>query len=46
MKMSAEKYIAVLDVGTTTVKCFIFDQNAQVRGQKAATVSLLYGSLL
>ena len=26
------KYVAALDVGTTTIRCHVFDQNAQIKG--------------
>ena len=41
MSGDGEKYVAALDVGTTKLKCIIFDQNMNVRGEEAALVSFL-----
>lgn len=43
--MSAEalhQYVAALDVGTTTIRCFIYDRNVQIRGSATEQVELLY----
>lgn len=39
-EVRAEKYIAALDVGTTTIRCHIFDQNAQIKGTATDQVNL------
>lgn len=39
---SEEKFIAALDIGTTTIRCIIFDQSLQVRGSAHDEVQLLY----
>lgn len=36
------KYIAALDIGTTTIRCIIFDKSLQVRGSAHDEVQLLY----
>lgn len=38
----AGQFVAALDVGTTTIRCIIFDQHLQVRGSAHAEVELLY----
>lgn len=35
-----ERYVAALDVGTTTIRCQIIDSKAQVVGASSAKVSL------
>ncbi|XP_071518748.1 glycerol kinase 5 isoform X2 [Panulirus ornatus] len=37
-------YIASLDLGTTTLRCFIYDKNARVCGKAEEKVTLLYPS--
>ncbi|TRY74858.1 hypothetical protein TCAL_11213 [Tigriopus californicus] len=39
---TARKSVLVLDVGTTTVKAFIFDGTAQVLGQASVKLNLVY----
>lgn len=34
------KYIAALDVGTTTVRCFIYDNNVQIVGKASDKVNI------
>lgn len=29
---SDEKYIAALDIGTTSVRCYVYDSKVQIRG--------------
>lgn len=36
------KFIAALDVGTTTIRCIIFDESLQVKGAAHDEVQLLY----
>jgi len=38
MSGEGEKFIAALDVGTTKIKCFIFDENLRIRGEESALV--------
>lgn len=33
-------YVLSLDVGTTTIKAFVFDQNGDIKGQDSDKVSL------
>lgn len=40
--MSADKYVAALDVGTTTIRCYIYDKNVQICGSASENVELLY----
>ncbi|OXA48798.1 putative glycerol kinase 5 [Folsomia candida] len=40
--LGEEEFIAALDVGTTTVKCLIFDKAARVRGQEATPIRIEY----
>jgi glycerol kinase len=40
MSGDGEKYVAALDVGTTKLKCIIFDQNLNVRGEEATPVRI------
>lgn len=35
------KYIAALDIGTTTVRCYIFDSNVQIVGLATEQVTLI-----
>lgn len=35
---SGEKFVAALDVGTTKIKCLIFDKRTVIRGQETASV--------
>lgn len=35
-----DQFIASLDVGTTTVRCFIFDKNGNIRGQRKTNVRI------
>lgn len=37
-----QKYVAALDVGTTTIRCIIFDSGLQVKGAAHDEVQLLY----
>lgn len=39
--MAEKKYIASLDVGTTTIRCFIFDSKCQIIGSASELVELL-----
>lgn len=39
--MGSDKYIASLDVGTTTIRCFIFDTDLKIRGAATERVHLL-----
>lgn len=43
-KAEGDKFVAALDVGTTTIRCIIFDQSLQVRGSAHDEVQLLYPS--
>lgn len=36
------KYIAALDVGTTTIRCFIYDNNVQIVGKASDKVNNIY----
>ncbi len=38
------KYVCSLDVGTTTIRAFIYDQNGRIRGRDLDKVSLRFGS--
>lgn len=38
--MSAQKFVAALDVGTTTIRCYIYDKNVQIRGTASEKVNL------
>lgn len=38
--MTEEKYIASLDVGTTTVRCYIFNSKAETVGKGLGQVRL------
>ena len=40
--MLTEKYVAALDIGTTTIKCVIYDVNLKVLGKCFDKVELLY----
>lgn len=35
------KYIAALDIGTTSLRCFIYDNNVQLIGKASDKVSVL-----
>ncbi|XP_055682185.1 putative glycerol kinase 5 isoform X1 [Lutzomyia longipalpis] len=37
-----EKFIGALDIGTTTLRCMIFDRSLQIRGYSCEQVQLLY----
>lgn len=37
-----EKYVASLDIGTTTIRCYIFDTNLKICGSAADNVELIY----
>ena len=39
MSGEGEKFIAALDVGTTTIRCLVIDQNGVVRGEEKLNVS-------
>lgn len=39
--MNNEKFVAALDVGTTTIRCFIYDSNVQIRGSSCEQVNIL-----
>ncbi|XP_063700283.1 putative glycerol kinase 5 [Culicoides brevitarsis] len=39
---SATKYIAGLDIGTTSVRCFIYDAKTQIHGRSSRHINLLY----
>lgn len=39
--MSAQKFVAALDVGTTTIRCFIYDKNVQIRGTASEKVCVI-----
>lgn len=41
-EVQAGKYIAALDVGTTTIRCHIFDQNAQIKGTATDQVIFMW----
>lgn len=41
-RRSGSRFVAALDVGTTTIRCIIFDQSMQVRGSAHDEVQLLY----
>lgn len=41
-EMPEEKFVAALDVGTTTIRCCIFDQTAQLRGSAADQVAIFF----
>lgn len=41
-RISEDKFIAALDIGTTTIRCIIFDQSLHVRGSAHDEVQLLY----
>lgn len=38
----SDKFVAALDVGTTTIRCLILDQSLQLRGSAHDEVQLLY----
>lgn len=40
--MANEKYVASLDIGTTTIRCYIFDTNLKICGSASDTVELIY----
>lgn len=40
--MSEEKFIASLDVGTTTIRCFIYDSNVKTRGSACEQVTIFF----
>lgn len=39
---SNQKYIAALDVGTTTIRCFIYNDNVTTIGSATEQVNLIY----
>lgn len=39
LKDMDEKFVAALDVGTTTLRCYVFDQKAQLRGSAVDQVN-------
>lgn len=45
-KSSDAKYIAALDIGTTSIRCFIYDTNVQVKGKACEKVSVFALHLL
>uniref|UniRef100_A0A336KAQ0 Glycerol kinase 5 n=1 Tax=Culicoides sonorensis TaxID=179676 RepID=A0A336KAQ0_CULSO len=40
--MSPHNYIAGLDIGTTSVRCFIYDSKTQIHGRGSQHITLLY----
>ena len=36
---TSQKYVVSLDVGTTTIRAFVYDQNGQIRGRDLDKVS-------
>ncbi|XP_055322195.1 putative glycerol kinase 5 [Sitodiplosis mosellana] len=41
-KSHDKKYIASLDIGTTSIRCFIYDINVNIVGKACANIELLY----
>lgn len=39
---TTQQYVAALDIGTTTIRCFIYDRHVQIKGQAIEQVQLLY----
>lgn len=39
------QYVAALDIGTTSVRCIIYDSNAKVRGSDNNSIELIYPQL-
>lgn len=37
-----EKFIAVLDIGTTSIRCIIYDAQAKIKGSSSENVELIY----
>ena len=42
LKREMNKYILALDLGTTAVKCIVFDKNGKVKGKAARTLESFY----
>lgn len=40
--VDAEKFIAVLDIGTTSIRCIIYDAKVQIKGSFSENVELIY----
>lgn len=36
------RYIAALDIGTTSVRCIIYDSKAQIKGSESNSIELIY----
>lgn len=45
-KSDTTKYIAALDIGTTSIRCFIYDTNVQIKGKAFEKVIFLSISFL
>lgn len=41
-----DKYVAALDVGTTTIRCYIYDKSVRIRGTACEQVNFVYAVLL
>lgn len=37
-----QQYVAALDIGTTTIRCYIYDRHVQIKGCATEQVELIY----